>query len=298
MKIKESKSDQFGTYITGLTYTGILAIILLLFCFLINNSWFDYTLTTVLLVVICITFFVSGFKKVSEKKLGFLIEFGKRNFDKYFSEGWWWVFPLWSFKQIPHFKFLNKGEEIQVKYITSDEIPLDLVINYYWMSKNPEDIDNKYSPSFIKNTLEYELGKFVRNRHAIELLSDETISNKIMVDYLKKTGENIGIVISDIFPNINYENQYIPVVRKYQEKYKDLKFQLDQMLMHQQIKTSDMKIYENQILNCIKNIGFNQTEAMNFIKVYKNQMNMSESTYNIGDLNKIIESVISVLTKK
>ena len=58
-----------------------------------------------------------------------------------------------------------------------------------------------------------------------------------------------------------------------------------------------MKLYENQIVNCIKNLGFSANEAMSFIKVYKNQVNMSESTYNIGELNKVIDSVMSFFKK-
>ena len=118
-----------------------------------------------------------------------------------------------------------------------------------------------------------------------------------MVNYLVSAGERIGIAISDVFPNINFETQYVSIVRKYQEKYKDLQFQLDEMLKHQQIKASDMKLYENQIVNCIKNLGFSANEAMSFIKVYKNQVNMSESTYNIGELNKVIDSVMSFFKK-
>ena len=65
------------------------------------------------------------------------------------------------------------------------------------------------------------------------------------------------------------------------------------MLKDQQIKEDDMKLYVNQIVNCIKNLGFSTSETMNFIKVYKSQVNMSESTYNIGELNKVIDSVMS-----
>ena len=222
---------------------------------------------------------------------------GKRHFDEYYSEGWWWIFPLWSFKQKPHFDIINIGEEIDVKYITSDEILLDVQVQYYWQLKNPEDIDNKYSPSYIKDKLNHELGVFVRNRNATELLSDVDISKKVLVNYLVSAGEKIGITISDVFPNINYESQYIPVVRKYQEKYKDLKFQFDELLKHQKIKELDMKLYENQIVNCINNLGINPSEALNFIKVYKNNVNMNEHTYNVGELNKIIESVITYLKK-
>jgi predicted RNA binding protein with dsRBD fold (UPF0201 family) len=297
MKIKESESDQYGTFITGLAYTGVLGIVLLLFCFVINENWFDYTVTFILIAIICIVFFISGLKKVEEKNIGFLQKLGRRNFEESYSEGLWWIFPIWSFKQKPHFDLLNEAEELQVKFITSDEIPLDINVKYYWQLKNLKDIDNRFSASYIKDKLKHELGIFVRNRQAIELLSDEDISNKVMVNYLVSAGERIGIAISDVFPNINFENQYIPVVRKYQEKYKDLQFQLDEMLKHQQIKAADMKLYENQIVNCINNLGFSANEAMNFIKVYKNQVNMSESTYNIGELNKVIDSVMSFFKK-
>jgi hypothetical protein len=297
MKIYESENDQYGSFIMGLAYTGILAIILLLCCLVINEKWFDYSLTYILVALICIAFFISGLKNVKQKNLGFLIKLGKRHFEEYFSEGIWWVFPLWKFQQQPHFDILNESEELEVKYITNDEIPIDINIKYYWQLKDPKDKDNRYTTSFIKDTLKHELGIFVRNRPAIELLSDESISNKVLVNYLINAGNKIGILISDVFPNINYENQFIPVVRKYQEKYKDLKFQLDELLMHQKIKASDMKLYENQIVNCIKNLGFTSNESMSFIKVYKNQVNMNESTYNIGELNNILESVISFFKK-
>lgn len=297
MNTKESESDQYGTFITGLAYTGVLGIILLLFCFVIDESWFDYTVTFILIAIICVAFFISGLKKVEETNIGFLRKLGRRDFEESYSEGLWWIFPLWSFKQKPHFDLLNEAEELQVKFITSDEIPLDINVKYYWQTKNLKDIDNRYSASYIKDILNHELGIFVRSRQAIELLSDEDISNKVMVNYLVSAGERIGITISDVFPNINFENQYIPVVRKYQEKYKDLQFRLDEMLKHQQIKASDMKLFEYQIVNCIKNLGLSANEAMNFIKVYKNQVNMNESTYNIGELNKVIDSVMSFFKK-
>lgn len=298
MKIKESESELYGTYIYGIACTGVVAIILVLFCFVINDEWFKYPITYIIISVLCITFFISGFKNVEEKKLGFLIKLGKRHFDENYSEGWWWIFPLWKFKQKPHFNIINKGEEIIVKYITRDEIPIDVQVQYYWQLKNPEDIDNKYSPTYLKDKLIHELGLFIRNRDALELLSDVNISKKVMVNYLVKAAEKIGMTISDVFPNINYEDQYYSVVRKYQEKYKDLQFQFDELLKHQKIKELDMKIYENQIINCINNLGFTPNEALNFIKVYKNEINMNENTYNIGELgelNKVFESVLSYL---
>ncbi len=294
MKIKESDNEIYGTYISGIVYTIIVAIILILFCFAIDEEWFDHTITFIIIAVICIIFYISGLKKVQEKNLGFLLKFGKRHFDEYYSEGWWWIFPLWSFKQKPHFDIFNKGEEISVKYITSDEIPIDVQVQYYWQLKNPEDLDNKYSPSYIKDKLIHELGIFVRNRNATVLLSDVDISKKVLSNYLISTGEKIGILISDVFPNINYESKYLNVVSKYQEKYKDLQFQFDELLKHQKIKELDMKIYENQIVNCINNLGFTPIEAMNLIKVYKNKVNMNENTYNI-ELNKVLESVITYL---
>lgn len=238
----------------------------------------------------CSIFFFSGLKKVEEKKLGFLIKLGKRHFEEYYSEGLWWIFPLWTFRQKPHFNILNEADQVDVKIITSDDILLDIHVKYYWQLKDPENIDNKFNPSFIKNTLEYELGKFVRTRNAIELLSSEDVSSKILVTYLEKAGEKIGIAISDVFPNINYENNYIPVVREYKRKYKELQYQLDSLL---KIKVADMKIYESQIKDCISNLGFTSQEAMQFIKVYKNKVNMNEYTFNIGELNKVIESVLT-----
>ncbi len=298
MNIKESESDQYGTFLSGLAYSGVLAIILLMFCFAINQNLFDSNLTYLTIGILCIAFFASGLKKVDEKNLGFLSKLGKRHFDEYYSEGWWWIFPIWKFNQKPHFNILNEGEELQLKFITSDEIPVDINIKYYWQLKNPEDSDNKYTTSFIRDTLKHELGIFVRSHHAIELLSDKNISNKVMINYLVKAGEGIGITISSVFPNINFESQYIPIVRKYQEKYKELQFQLNEMLLHQKVKATDIKIYEDQIFRCINNLGLSSNDAMNFIKVYKNNINMRENTINITDLNKVIDSVISALKNK
>lgn len=297
MNTKESESDQYGTYITGLAYTVVLGIILLIFCFLVDESWFDNTLTFILISIICIAFFISGLKRVEDKNIGFLRKLDRREFKESYSEGLWWVFPLWSFKQKPHYDFLNEAEELQVKFITRDEIPLDVNVKYYWQLKNLKDMDNRFSESFIKDKLKHELGIFVRNRQAIELLSDKDISNKVMVNFLVNAGERIGITISDVFPNINYESQYIPVVRKYQERYKDLEFELDKLLKHQKIKELDMKLYENQIVNCINNLEMNPSEALNFIKVYKNKIIMYDNTYNVGELNKVIENVVKYIRK-
>lgn len=300
MKNKESFNDLYGSYIIGLSYSIIFAIILFLLCFLIDDIWLDYPLTYIFVAILCVAFFISGLKRVKEKNIGILRKFGRRDFEESFSEGLWWVFPLWSFKQKPHYDLLNEAEEFNVNYITSDEIPLDINIKYYWQLINIKDIDNKYTPSYIKDKLKHELGLFVRKHQAIELLTDQNIANKVMENYLITFGKNIGINISDVFPNINYESQYIPVVRKYQEKYKELKYQLDDLLMHQKVKAADMKLYESQVINCIDNLKFSSNEAMNFIKIYKNQVNLDENTYNvnIGELNNIIDSVISFLKSK
>lgn len=293
MKTKQSESDQYGTFITGLAYSVCLTVILLLICFAINETLFDHNITFIVIGIISIAFFISGLKKVEEQNVGFLRKLGRRDFEDSYAEGWWWVSPLWTFKQKPHYDLLNEAEELQVKIITKDEIPLDITVKYYWQLKDIKASDNRYSSSYLKDKLKYELGIFVRSRQSIELLSDADISNKVMAGYLVKAGELLGITISDVFPNINFESQYIPVVRKYQEKYKDLQFQLDTMLKHQQIKESDMKLYENQIANCIKNLGFSPDEAMNFIKVYKNQVNMNDRTYNITGLNRVIDSFLN-----
>jgi len=297
MKIKESDSDQYGTYITGLTYTGVLAIILLLFCFLINDSWFDYSLTFILIAVIGIAFFISGLKKVKENKVGFLRKLGKRDFEEYYSEGWWWIFPLLSFIQKPHFDILNEGIPVRLNFVTIDKMRLDIQVKYYWQLKNIEINVKRDNLSYIHDVLEFELGLLVKNGYAMELLCDVEVSNKVMVNYLKNAGEKIGVIISDVFPNINWENGYNDVIRKNQEDYEKLRFELDKRLKYQSIKASDMQIYQNQVRNCIKDLGFSNVEALNFIKVYKNQVNMNESTYNIGDLNKVIDSVMSFFKK-
>jgi len=295
--MKETQDDQLGTFISGLIYTGIIAIIILLIVYIINDRWFDYNITFILITMLCIVFFICGLKRVSEKNVGFLRKLGRRDFEETYAEGWWWIYPLWTFKQKPHFDLMHEAEEIQIKLITNDDIPLDINLKYYYHLKNLKEADNKYTPSFIKDTLNYELGKFVRNRPAIELLSDEDISNKLMTNCLINAGAKIGISISDVFPNINYEAQYFPVVRKYQEKYKDLKFRLDEILKNQQLKAADMLIYQNQIHNCINSLGFSKSDALTFMKVYKNQITMNESNYNIPEISSVLESVVTLLKK-
>lgn len=226
------------------------------------------------------------------------MKLGRRDFSQTFSEGIWWVFPLHSFKQQPHFDKLNESEEINISFITTDQIPLDVHVKYYWRVKNLKVLDFNFNPSFIKDTLNYEFGNFIKNRPAIELLADQEISKKVMVNYLEKAGENIGISISNVFPIINYENQYLPVIRKYQEKYKELKFQIEELLMHQFVKNCDIKIYQDMILKCTEDLDLSSFEAMNFMKVYKNQINLNENTYNFPELLKIIEAVLLTLNKK
>lgn len=297
MKVFESKSDQYEKLISGLIYTVILAICLVILCSLINVNLFDLSFTYIFIVVLCISFFISGLKRVKEKNIGFLLKLGRRDFEENYAEGIWWIFPLWSFKQKPHYDLLNEAEEIKIKYITNDEIPLDINIKYYWQLKNIKDLDNKFSSAFITDKLKHELGIFVRSNQAIELLSDQDISNKVLARFLISTGDRIGITISDVFPNINYEEQYISVVRKFQEQYKDLQYQFDLMLKMQQIKKADMMLYEMQLLNCIKNLGFTSSDAINFIKVYKNQVNMNDYSYslNLTELNSVLDSVINNL---
>ena len=300
MKIFESKNDQYEKLISGLIFTVILAICLVILCALINITFFSYSFTYIMIAVLCISFFVSGLKRVQEKNIGFLLKLGRRDFEENYAEGIWWIFPLWSFKQKPHFDLLNEAEEITIKIITNDEIPLDINIKYYWQLKNIKDLDNKYSSSFITDKLKHELGIFVRSNQAIELLSDQDISNKVLARFLISTGDRIGITISDVFPNINYEVQYLSVVRKYQEQYKDLQYQFDLMLKFQQIKKADMLLYENQILSCINNLGFTSSDAINFIKVYKNQVNMNDYSYslNLNELNSLLDKVINNLKNR
>lgn len=300
MSITENEKDRYGTFITGIAYTGIIGIILLLLCFLIDETWLDHSITYIIVVVLCITFFISGLKRVKLKDVGILVKFGKRDFDKIFTEGIWWIFPLWSFKQQPHFDRFNESEKIEMTFITSDEIPLEIEVKYYWQSKDLKDFDNKYSPSYLKDKLAHELGVFIRSRKAVELLSDAGISDYVMKKYLINAGERIGITLSDVFPNINYEAQYNAVVSEYQRKYKALKFQLDEMLQNIHIKGEDMKLYETQITNYIKVLGVSPNDALNFIKVYKNNVEMNDKTYNVNvqDINKILDAAVSIIMNK
>lgn len=295
MKTKESLNDQIGTYITGFIYTIVLAIILLLICFIFNEKWFDNDLTSILISIVCGTFFLIGLKKVKEQNIGFLRMLGRRDFEESFAEGWWWIFPLWSFKQKPHYDKLNEAEELKEKFITKDKIPLDINVKYYWQLKDLKNIDNRYTSSFLKDKLKHELGIFVRSRAAIELLTDEEISNKVMSHYLVVAGENIGITISDVFPNINFETEFIPVLRKFQVKYEKLEYEFNSSLRNLQIKAIDMSIFEFQIKECIKNLNFTSEEALSFMKIYKNKVNMAENTlnFNLNELNKLIDRIVA-----
>lgn len=297
MKIKESADDQYGTFVTGLAYSGILAIILLLLCWLIDDNLFGYSLTFIAVALISIIFFISGIKRVEEKKLGFLSKLGKRHFDEYYSEGLWWIFPIWSFKQKLHFDILQEADTIHLNFVTKDQIPLEIEVKYFWQIKNPETIDNKGESSLIKEKLKYELGQYIKRGNALELLCDYEISNKVMSNYLIQAGETIGITITEVFPNINYESQYIPIVRSYQEKYKELQFQFDSVFKAQELEARNMKLYENQINNLITSMHLTIEEALACIKVYKNHVSMHENAYNIGSLNKVIDSVVSAFKK-
>lgn len=297
MKIKDSENDQYGTYITGITYSLVVITIFLIIIYVIKEDWLDSFALYFVAIILGIIFFISGLKNVEEKNLGFLTKFGRRNFDELYSEGWWWIFPVWKFNQKTNFDIMNKSEKLNYTFITKDEIPLDITLSYYWYLKNPKDIDNKPHTSFINDTLQHEIGKYIRSSNAVDLLTDTDISYNVLRNFLKSSGDNIGITISDVFPNFNYESQYLSVVRNYQEKYKELKYILNKALLDQSIEQNKIAIYTNQLLELIKNNNFSNSEALSFLKIYKNQTTMNDYSYNINDLNKILENTITILNK-
>jgi len=290
MKIKQSENELFETYIKGIAYTGVLAIILLLFCFAINDKWFDYPITFILIAFVCIVFFISGFKRVAVKNLGFLMKFGRPNFDEYLNPGLYWILPFHKLVQKTGFGILSDKEELKdLLFYTQDRIPLHINVVYYWKVTDPHVMFENDQLSVIKAALTSEISKFVQNRQSIEVLSDLDISNKMMKNYLKETGNNIGIEISMLYPTIRPDAAY----DKYQNKYLELKFKIDEL----DYKKIDMEIEKTQILQFINELGFSKAEAFNYIKVYKNQVNINESTYNI-ELNEVIEAVMELLKEK
>ncbi|MBK7106647.1 MAG: hypothetical protein IPH62_15340 [Ignavibacteriae bacterium] len=295
MKIKDNKDDLWGSYLTGLLYSGILAIILLLICFAVDESLFDSYITLLVLGIVCLVFFLSGFKKIEENNIGFVCFLGKRDFDQYYGEGKWWIFPFASFKQKPDIETLNYTEDIKEEVISKDDILLNLQVSYTWQLKDAKLHDKKAQANSVSKKLAFELIKFIKSNKAIELLSDIEISEKVMSNFLKLEGNKIGIEIIGVFPIINHHEQFKPVALEYERKYKELKYQLKQLKL---IK-KDMKIYQNQVLECIRVLGFSNEEALNFIKVYKNDVILNEHSYNfnIGELTKALDALINILKR-
>jgi hypothetical protein len=291
MNTKESENDKYGTYITGLTYTSLLAIILLIICLGINDKLFDSTITYVLIIILCILFFYSGIKKVDKKKLGYLVKLGTPDFSKYYNQGIYWIFPLWKFEQQEGIGYLIKPAPVKLSYYTQDRIPLQLTVSYCWKVTDPEKMYLNDQPSVIEDALKSSLSNFVQNRHSIEVLSDLNTSIKMIGNYLNEIGDKVGINFEFLYPTIEYSETYKSDIDKFRNKFQELSFRIEEL----NYKKTDMEVEKNQILYFISEAGFSRTEALNYLKVYKNQINVNENTYNlnIGDLNKMLEAVMS-----
>lgn len=294
MTTKESSNDQYGTFITGLAYTGVLAIILLLLCFIIEDNLFDSVFTFITVGVICIIFFLSGFKKVERRKLGFLIKLGKPDFENYYTQGIYWIFPFWTFEQKSDFGYLNIGDEIKRNILTSDEVPLDIKVNYSWKVKDPLIMDENFENSLIAESVEYELTNYIQKSHSIEILADEDNSRKKMIKLFEEVGESIGIVVTKVIPLIKPDEKYVSIAKNITYKYKELEREL---AFNQKGKKMDLEIEREHMIESFEKLGISKQDALSYLKVYKNQVNVNENTYNVnvGELNKLIESVMSFL---
>lgn len=296
MNTKESESDQYGTFITGLAYTVVLGIILLLFCFVIDESWFDYTTTFILIAIICVIFFISGLKKIDRKHSGFLVKLGKPDFSIAYTQGIYWIFPLGKFEQRPDFNYKIKGGEIKLNLLTKNEIPIDIKVNYCWEIKDLKKIDENSDSMLINESVEYELTNYIRNKHSIEIFADESNAKEMMVKLFEEVGEGIGIIISKVIPLIKYEEKYISIARNIEYNYKELEREL---LFNQKEKRMNLEIERDNMILTFDKLGIPKEDALNYLKALKNQVNVNENTYNVnvGELNKVIDSVMSFLKK-
>lgn len=296
MNIKESESDQYGTFITGLAYSCVLGIILLLFCFVIDESWFDYTVTFVLIAIICVVLFVSGLKKVERKHSAFVVRIGKPDFSLAYTQGIYWIFPLWKLEQRPDFNYKIKGGEIKLNLLTKNKIALDVKVNYCWEIRDLKKIDENFDSLSINESVEYELTNYIRNKHSIEIFADEINAKKMMLKLFEEVGEGIGIKISKVIPLINYEEKYISVVRNIKYKYQELEREL---VFNIKGKRMNFEIERDSMIQTFEKLGIPKEDALNYLKVLKNQVNVNENTHNvnIGEINKVIDSVMSFLKK-
>lgn len=293
MNIIENENDKFGTYIAGLAYTCVLAIILLLIAWAIDDKLFDSIITYVFIVILCVIFFYSGIKKVDRKKVGYLVILGTPDFSKYYNQGIYWIFPFCKFEQQEGIGFLNKPFPVKLSYYTQDRIPLQSTVSYCWKVTDPEKMYLNDQPSVIEDALKSGLSNFVQNRHSIEVLSDLNTTVKMIGNYLNEIGDKLGINFEFLYPTIEYDESYKSDIDKFRNKYQELSLRIEQL----NYKKTDMDIEKNQILQFINEAGFSRTEALNYLKVYKNQINVNENTYNLNieNLNKMLESVIALL---
>lgn len=296
MNTKESESDQYGTFITGLIYTVVLAIILLLFCFVIDESWFDNSITFILIVIICAGFYISGLKKIDRKNSGFVIKLGKPDFSLAYTQGVYWIFPLWKFEQRPDFNYKIRGEEIKFNLLTKNEIPLDVKVNYCWEIKDLKKIDENFESLLINESVEYELTNYIRKKHSIEFFADESNAKKMMVELFEEVGDSIGILISKVIPLIKYDEKYNLTAKNIAYKYKELEREL---LFSQKEKSMNFEIERDNMIKTFEKLEIPKEDALSYLKVLKNQVNVNENAYNINvsELNKVIETVISLLKK-
>jgi len=296
MNTKESENDQYGTFITGLAYTGVLGIILLLLCFVIDESWFDYTLTFILIAIICVAFYIMGLKKIDRKHAGFLVKLGKPDFSLAYTQGVYWIFPLWKFEQRPDFNYKIRGEEIKFNLLTKNEIPFDVKVNYCWEIKDLKKIDENFDSLLINESAEYELTNYIINKHSIEIFADESNAKKMMVKLFEEVGDSIGISISKVIPLIKYDEKYISIAKNIEYKYKELERGL---LFIQKGKRMNFEIERENMIQTFEKLGIPKEDALSYLKVLKNQVNVNENTYNVnmGELNKVIDSVMSFFKK-
>jgi len=295
VRINQDENFQYGTFLNGILYTSVFALILSILCFMINDTWFDYTITYIIILLLSIVFFVSGIKKVNKRRIGYLFKLGKPNFNDLYPQGIYWVFPLWKIEEKPDFNVLSEKEIMKSVFYTTDSIPLHIEMPYYWKSKDIKTMYESNQPSVVKDAMESEISTFIQKRHSIEILADEDLSERMMVRCVEKAADCIGIRVTNLYPVIKYDSRFIPIKEEYRNKYFELEYNIKQLL----IKKTSMEIDTMQIQKCVKDLNMSNADAINYLKVFKNKVNMNEKTINLnlGELNSVLESIISIFKK-
>lgn len=301
MNIKESQSEQYGTFVSGISYTGLLAFVLLLLCYIIDKSLFDFTFTYLIITIICCMFFITGIKKIDKNRMGYLSKLGGApDFNHPYSQGTYWIFPFWKFEQTTSNDIIQSSDPISLTERTSDGIPIIIEVFYTWKIINAESAFKNFNLGVIEKTIESEINKIIQNSTAVEIIASPEITEKNIIERVKDVSNKIGISLETVIPKINIHENYQSRKEEIRQKYLELKYKLDEKYSEldfrkneQGLKKNDMETEKLFLKQYIDEMKFTPSEALNYLKVYKNEVNMNETTYNIGELNKVIEAVMS-----